>query len=316
VLLSAVVATGAAACSPPDPEPLPPDAFAFGVFGDAPYYAWERGPWRRVLADAADSELAFFVHVGDILWQPCSDDMYRQRRAELDGVPLPVIYTPGDNEWTDCHERRPGGYAPLERLASLRRIFFQEPETSLGASPIPLESQAADPDWSGFPENARWERGGVIFATLHMVGSTNAMDPFEGRTTEDDRAAENRTEAALAWLRGAFAAAREQDAWGVVLLAHADLGLTNTVEDYGHDRFVAALREEVTGFQGEVLYAHGDSHDFIVDHPLLGADGQVLANFTRVQTLGSPQVGWVRVVVDTAARHFSGFEPRWMRGYW
>ena len=269
-----------------------------------------------MLKDVAAAELAFFVHVGDILWEPCSEEMYRRRRAQLDAVPLPVIYTPGDNEWTDCHEPRPGGYAPLERLSVLREVFFVDPERSLGGTPIRLASQASDTLYGEFVENARWEREGVMFATLHLVGSTNAMDPFEGRTAADDLAAERRTEAALAWLRQTFAHARARASWGVVLLAHADLGLTDEDEEYGHDRFVDALRDEVAAFPGEVLYVHGDSHDYIVDHSLRDRDGNPLANFTRVETLGSPRVGWVRIVTDPASRRFTEFEPRWMRGYW
>lgn len=316
VAAAALALAGSGGCAPPDAAPLSPGAFAFGVFGDAPYHAWEQGPWRRVLKDAAASQLAFFVHVGDILWEPCSEEMYRRRRAELDAVPLPVVYTPGDNEWTDCHEPRPGGYAPLERLAVLREVFFMDPERSLGATPMGLASQASDTLYGEFVENARWEREGVVFATLHLVGSTNAMDPFDGRMTEDDLAAERRTEAALAWLRGTFRQAAARGSWGVVLLAHADLGLTDPEEEYGHDRFVDALRDEVADFPGEVLYVHGDSHEYVVDQSLLDRSGAPLANFTRVQTLGSPRVGWVRIVANPASRRFTEFESRWLRGYW
>lgn len=312
----ALAGAGAAGCGPAPPPPLDSDAFAFGVFGDAPYYAWEQGPWRRVLKDAAASDLAFFVHLGDILWKPCSEAMYRERRRELDALPLPVIYTPGDNEWTDCHERRPGGYAPLGRLAILREVFFDAPERSLGGAPIPLSTQGSDSRHGEFVENARWERGGVIFATVHLVGSSNAMDPFEGRTAEDDRAGERRTEAALAWIGEAVEVAREGGAWGIVLLAHADLGLADPEAEYGHDRVVDALREALETFPGEVLYVHGDSHEYIVDHPLVDGVGDSISRFTRVETLGSPRVGWVRVVADSVGRRFTEFEPRWMRGYW
>ena len=40
--------------------------------------------------------------------------------AQIAGFPAvadPVVYTPGDNEWTDCHRASAGGYLPTERLA-------------------------------------------------------------------------------------------------------------------------------------------------------------------------------------------------------
>ena len=48
--------------------------------------------------------LSMVVHVGDILWYPCSDQLYRERLASFHSQRHPLIYTPGDNDWTDCHE--------------------------------------------------------------------------------------------------------------------------------------------------------------------------------------------------------------------
>jgi hypothetical protein len=43
---------------------------------------------------------------------------------------MPVIYSVGDNEWTDCLRVNNGAYAPLERLALIRRTFFATNESS------------------------------------------------------------------------------------------------------------------------------------------------------------------------------------------
>lgn len=306
------------ACGPPPVESLPADSFAFGVFGDGPYYPWERGRFRRVLADVSQAEIEWLLHVGDILWAPCSDEAFRERLAALDGVDHPVVYTPGDNEWTDCHEARPGGHDPLDRLAAIRRIFFADPERSLGARPMQLQSQSEDSLFAEFPENARWARGGFVFTTIHVVGSGNASDDFSGRTREHDEEVGRRSEAALSWLDGAFATADEVSAKGVVLAVHANLGIGPDSEGYevGHEEFVDRLRDHVDGFSGLVLLIHGDSHVYRVDQPLTDEEGRIYANFTRLETLGSPDIGWVRVVVDTVAGRVTAYERRRMRGWW
>ena len=67
-----------------------------------------------------------------------------------------VVYTPGDNEWTDCHRRSNGGYDPLERLGKIRQLFYS-PTKSRGMNPITLVSQAQmQPAYSAFVENQRW----------------------------------------------------------------------------------------------------------------------------------------------------------------
>jgi hypothetical protein len=303
-------------CGPPPADPPPPNGFAFGVFGDGPYHAWERGRFEAVLADLDRADVAWLLHVGDILDGPCSDDAYRERLAQLNALRHPVIYTPGDNEWTDCHEARNGGYAPLERLAALRDVFFATPGRSLGGVSVPLVSQADDPAFAEFPENVRWTFGGFVFATVHVVGSDNGWERYPDRPPDADAEVRRRTSAALAWIDAAFAEAVASSARGVVLALHADMGLGPVRAVRGHQPFVAAIERHTVAFTGPVLLIHGDTHQYRVDHPLTDSSGRPYPNFTRLETFGSPDIGWVRVVVDTVAGAFAGYEPRRMGGFW
>ena len=70
------------------------------------------------------------------------------------------------------------------------------------------------------------------------------------------------------------------------------------------------LRARASRFRGEVLVIHGDSHQQHVDHPLKSAGGTPIANVTRLETFGSPEIGWVRVVVDTVRGRVVAMEPR------
>ena len=86
-----------------------------------------------------------------------------------------------------------------------------------------------------------------------------------------------------------------------------------------YEPFIEALEEEVEKFEKPVLAAHGDDHVFTVDHPLVRrTTGQRLDNLTRLQVPGSPEVGWVRVVVTPGPEVSFAFEkhviPRWK--YW
>jgi hypothetical protein len=319
ILTWGAVAAIVVACSePPPPLPpvgrLPPNSFAFGVFGDGPYERREVPRFKRVLDDVNRSDVEWLLHVGDILWYPCSDSAFADRLASMNAVNRAVVYTPGDNEWADCHTMKEGRYAPLDRLAALRRMFFSNPARSLGRRPLTLESQAQDPVFTEFPENARWTYGGFVFATIHLVGSSNAGGAFRGRTAANDAEVVRRTRAAISWLDAAFARARERSAKGVVLALHADMGLEGrSGPGRAYAVFVDRLKRNVAGFSGPVVLIHGDSHIQRVDHPLTDSAGRPYANFTRLETFGSPDIGWVRVVVDTVAGRITGYEPRLMR---
>jgi hypothetical protein len=217
-----------------------------------------------------------------------------------------VVYTPGDNEWFDCWEPDSGGFMPQERLGRLREIFFNPPTESLGGRRIPLVSQPE------FVENVRWADNGVVFAAVHLIGSANGMRRFPARTAVDDVAKARRTEAAATWIRETFSAAKASNASAVVIALHG-----NPFDEELKDRepfqpFLITLEEVVAQFRRPVLVAHGDQHEFIVDRPL------TVANLTRLEVPGSPDVGWVRVTVMPNAGNPFAFEthiiPRWK--YW
>jgi len=318
----AVAAVVALTKGPPSAVPTPPGTFAFAALGDAPYYVWEAWQYRQVLDDINAHDLGFVVHVGDIFWRPCSEARYRRTLAEFAVLAHPVVYTPGDNEWTDCWTRQEGGYAPLDRLAILRELFFSRPTQSLGGRSMALESQAGTAEFPEFVEHARWEDQGIVFATLHLPGSRNAREEFLTRTAADDEASIRRTEAAVTWLGDTVARAEAGSARAIVLAFHANPAFEEPPDDpyrRSYEPFIETLEEEAFRFGRPVLLVHGDDHEFVVDQPLVRrATGLRLDNVTRLQVPGSPEVGWVRVVVRPVEPVQFSFSsrvvPRWK--YW
>ncbi|HSL83022.1 MAG TPA: hypothetical protein VLF66_09605, partial [Thermoanaerobaculia bacterium] len=329
-LVAALAAAYALTRGPAAPSPSPPGTVSFAVLGDAPYYLWENLQFRVVLADLEVHDLAWVIHVGDIFWRPCTDELYRRSLAWFDGLSHPVVYTPGDNEWTDCWEAGSGGLDPLDRLGRIREIFFADPTRSLGGRRITLATQgrrvAAEPAAEGEPpafpelvENTRWQAHGMVFATVNLPGSRNAMEPFPLRTAAHDAAAARRTEGAAAWVRETFAVAAAAGAGAVAVAFHANPGLENQADSpyrQAYEPFVTAIEEEAERFDGPVLLLHGDDHVYLVDHALTRrTTGQRLPNVTRLQVPGSPRVGWVRVTVTPGPEPAFAFEnrtlPRW-----
>lgn len=298
---------------PPPSSAAPPGTFSFAVLGDAPYYTWEEIKYRLVIQDLKAHDLRLVLHVGDIFWRPCSDARYQQSLDWFSAVPYPVIYTPGDNEWADCWTRQTGEFVPLERLARLRQLFYP-PGTSLGGRRVNVVTQASQAPFREFVENVRWTHEGLVFATVHLVGSGNATESFPGRTRLDDEAVVRRTAAATAWLQETFAEAAATGSAAVVIGFHANPSFELAPDDPArqcYEPFLNALEIETERFGKPVLVAQGDDHIYIVDQPLIRrTTGRTLENLTRLQVPGSPHVGWVRVVVTPGARPSFTFEPR------
>jgi hypothetical protein len=285
-----------------------PGRFEFALIGDQQYNEESEAQFPRLMEDIDRAEVEFVVHLGDFkagTTQPCDDKLFRSRKQQFDASRHPFIYTPGDNEWTDCHNPKAGAFDPLERLARLRAIFFSEKQ-SLGRRKLELEQQA------GFPENLRWRRGGVLFVTVHTVGDNNNLE-----SAEEYR---SRNRANLAWLGEAFDLAKREQARGVGIFTQANprfernyppgrMRGTGTAaapkKPSGFTEFVSALENEVLAYGRPVLFMHGDTHYFRIDKPLFrtgaegpGERGRQIENFTRVEIFGFPEAHWLRVAVD------------------
>jgi len=261
---------------------------------------------------------------------PCVDENFKTILDSFQSSRHPFIFTPGDNDWTDCHFLQAPKVDPLDALAKVRSMFFPEGR-SLGQRTISVTSQARDPQHAKFRENLRWSMGGVTFASLHIVGSN---DNF-GRTPEMDAEHAERKAANIAWLKQAIAQAKSDRSLGLVLMTQANFifekhwsgdrrrlfltysgaGPATSPVPTGHDDYVKALAEEMENYDKPTVIIHGDSHIFRVDKPLISAKtGRSFENFTRVETFGAPDSHWVRVIVDPSDAQLFTFKPEIVSG--
>lgn len=287
---------------------------SFGLFGDTPYNHWERQQLPDLMAEMDREELAFVVHDGDIKSgsSVCSDAVLRDILGVFQASRHPLIYVPGDNEWTDCHRHNNGGYDPLERLSKLRELFFAG-DSALGQRPLLLERQSRDPAFASYRENVRWEAGGALFVGLNLPGSENN---FHGTTRNAGPVPEfvARSAANRVWLAQAFAQARANKLAGLLIVIQAN----PEFEDFsagrprpGYRDFLTQLREETQAFAGRVVLVHGDSHRHQINQPMLDSvSRKVVQNFTRVETFGSPFLGWLKGTVDVTDPQIFRFSLR------
>jgi hypothetical protein len=228
-LLFALLPVGAASAD----EEQPAGPFTVAVYGDAPYGRTAYSPGGQSgdtveLAKTpsfidtinADPSVARVVHVGDIhSGKDFCTEAYDDQIASLwQNFQKPLVYTPGDNEWADCHKATsltaPGegggfyssgtinyvgtsglttataqcvDYAcgnPLANLAKIRSLFFSQPGHTLGSGALNVVSQATayDPNHPGdaqYVENVMWAERDIVFVTINVPGgSNNDADPW------------------------------------------------------------------------------------------------------------------------------------------
>ena len=306
---------GAALCSVPALAGMSPSSaapggnrsFTMAVYGDSPYGINNADTSQTDATPAfidninADPDVSTVVHVGDIHSgkQICSESYDRQIADFWTHFSDPLVYEPGDNEWTDCHKSAegggkynsatgqidyatPSGYAhgdPLANLALVRSIFFPAPGATLGSGTLQTVSQAtaydpAHPEDAQYVENVMWQRKGVVFVTLNIPGgSNNDNDIWYGTPTmsaAQQTEIQQRTAADLRWLDQAFATASAEGAQGVVVIDQADLwdldfGVKEHLTQY--EPLVSGLAAHITAYGKTVLLLQGDSHIYRSDNP-------------------------------------------------
>jgi hypothetical protein len=312
------------------------ERYSVGLFGDMPYGALGRSQYPNLLADINQSKVAFSIYDGDLQAGgdgPCNDSLYTTALANFNTLERPLVWVPGDNDWTDCW----GRYGPvqlpyqdpIERLNHERQLF-DATDQSLGQKTLTLTRESSEGgQYAPYSENVRWLYGPVVYIGLNVQGSndnypyhdTDAENPTapvrsdaEIQRQRDEEVA--RKAADLHWLDEGFAYAKQIGAKGILIDWQADPNfnneqqLTNPHDWDAYPDYVNALRTETMSFPGQVVLAHGDSHYFKVDKPINLPNGAVLANFTRVETFGARQTHWVSASIDPNNPNLFQFEPR------
>jgi ribosomal protein L24E len=297
---------------PPTGEP-----FEIALIGDSGYSAAQYDIFDRVVEHMNSFDLSFVVHDGDFKdpLPACSDSRFSQVRESFNKSKAPFVYTPGDNEWMDCDDapKPENRMDSVERLGKLREMFFATDE-SLGVNRMPLTTQRQ----RGYPENARWSKEGVVFATINAPGSTdntgcpNPSEPCDPSLIGVE--SNPRRDANAAWLREAFDVAQSTNAPAVMIIWQADPWFpgAGAVWKYLMDE----LRARTIAFGKPVVLVHGDTHAFRIDkggrpNKTTGAmEGgwDDVPNFTRVETWAAgafsasqPELHpdmWIRATVD------------------
>jgi hypothetical protein len=303
------------ACKLPD-EGNARNPMSLAVYGDAPYGTTPTDETQTLLSPAfvsavnADPSIELVMHAGDIHSgkQYCTESYDRAVFDLWKGYAKPLVYTPGDNEWTDCHKTGEGGGAysastgtinyvvdaagnpvdyaggdPIANLDLVRSIFFAKPGHALGGGCKEVLSQARcfdeqAPSDAKYVENVMWKDHRVLFVTINLPGgSNNDNDIWYGAPTmsaaQQQEIAE-RTGADLRWLDRAFDTADATKAIAVVIVAQADMWdpEKGAAHQAAFEPFVQKIAARSLAFGKPVLMFNGDSHTFASSNPLSPAD--------------------------------------------
>lgn len=279
------------------------DAHQFAVVGNG---AGEDGEARlkQALSDTSEKSLDFVVITGiKGEKESCGDRLYQKRRDMIERARRPVIVSLAGSDWTGCRNSA-GRTNAIERLNRLRELFYGEP-ASLGEDKLPLTRLSASPRFRSYAENAHWQVGRVLYATINLPAGNNHYLPAAGRNSEyEDRIVANRF-----WLNRLFAIARRDKVDAVVLFSEGDVqplmeeratGLRGLLrrEPAVHDGFEETRRQvqaRAARFKGKVLLV--DSGAFEARAPVIEWKGN----------LGQLSVGTRAVEVKVASGKEAAF---------
>jgi hypothetical protein len=287
-------------------------AFKFVALGDMPYNIpsdYQR--YERLISAINQTNPSFSIFVGDTKSgsTPCSDEYNQKVKKYFNQFSAPLIYSIGDNEWTDCHRPLAGSYDPIERLESVRETFFNSSK-SLGKKQIDLVRQAdIDSQFTKYVENSYWLKNKFIFVNLHIPGSNNNYERNESAKAEY----QDRNRANISWINHIFSIAKSSDIDGIVLAYQADMFYhpsQATSPESGYRDTLVVLSQKASEFKKPILLIHGDSHRLIIDQPLKTADQKgYLENVIRLEVMGAEQIQAVEIQVNPQSAQPFGFKP-------
>lgn len=263
---------------------IPPPAtksIRFVVIGDMPYTDTE-----SALLEHPDGEIAkaikalnplVLIHLGDFKRGrlSCTDELYKDSYRQIAHLnPHKTVYTPGDNDWTDCDRfNMSTRYDELERLNTLRQIFFHQDQYQLTKDIPGIIRQES------LIENALWKIGPVVFATLHIPGTNNGRKEILRSNIEEVlNVADNRDQSNKEWLQQLFATA--ESAQAVIIAFQADMfefdydkpacSAENRTACDGYRMLRDLIKTKASESTKPVLVIHGDTQGYCLHQPYAG----------------------------------------------
>ena len=224
--------------------------YEIAVFGDVPYSSSAATKYERMIDDINAGTTNFSVHVGDIgpgTSSTCTNATVDTETARFDTFTRPLVYTPGDNEWTDCGSA--GCAARLHPQHRLPGQRHQVPGTDdddarvAGLVGISGERPVA-PGTRHLRHPPHGRRQGQLQATGSTIPAGPPRSPGSGRPSPRPRLGDK----------------------GVVLLAQVDPKFSDPTPPSTAPCTRRCARR--SNFGGQVLFVHGDGHDYISDRPL------------------------------------------------
>jgi len=243
------------------------------VLGDIPYSNKEKqmlqGPDGILFKLVNKANPSIVMHLGDFKAGhiSCTDMVLKEHKTLLHQVyPGKLIYTPGDNDWTDCDRSSlPDSFNELERLDFLIKLMYQTPPlldkelTSITVQPAQIE-------------NKLWINERLAISTIHLVGTSN------GRTHIDKsnpalalKKVNLRDILNLAWLKKIAEKSAEYDAliigfqadiYQQKILKRSSCSPTTLKECDAFTDYRQAFKALAKRIDKPVLVTHGDTGDF------------------------------------------------------
>jgi hypothetical protein len=243
------------------------ESYAIGLWGDLPYSDVQGTTGlTNLIMDMNSQNLAFTAHDGDlkggnsipgsVIHTTCANELYSQALGYFDSLKAPAVFTPGDNDWTDCdrpsnkpdqskdgtaqeeHPKDGPVFNSLERLDYERSLFFSGTyaTSTFGQHRMHQAVQGVTVGVDHTPclgfsqpnvpcvENRRWTYRGVTYATINIQGSCNNLCDTSPNPTE--YAARNAAD--IAWMQETFEVAKKRDSAAIMFITQADPGFDNS----------------------------------------------------------------------------------------
>lgn len=185
--------------------------FSFAVISPPVKAAMTEGILREAIDQADSGNLAFIVANGiKAADEPCTDSLYSDRKTLLQTTRKDLIVSLAASDWAKCIGEN-GRSSAAAKLNRVRELFFTDEFFFDGG--IPVIRQSATAKFRSYVENARWEMGNIMFATLNLPSNNNHYVFDAGRNSEfEDRLIANRD-----WLHRIYIYAMRKKLAGIVL---------------------------------------------------------------------------------------------------